>query len=511
MSFRGIVLTLFAAQTIAIAWYARHLFTKGTSLPFLAKVPIATQKRIMLTILAISGYLTLGLFFANALPGTIGVGSATIGLLLIIAGGLFYMIDPYKLFLTDPAPEPEPVPEPPPAFLIPYDLRNEHVHVVAATGHGKSQLFLSMIRDDFEHDNAIVVIDSQNDLINTIATRVPLERLVLIDPVHCPPGLNLFALSKNQTSLSLIEYMFNSHDAQLTSKQAMCFRFLGRAIIEKGGNIYDLITYLQHPEQAPTTSTNQAAAAFFAEYQKPKGQFSETRQEILRRVLTVLENETMQEMLTSELRINIGKEMAAGKVILINTAKPQMGGQAATLFGRFFIAQIIQAVMQGSRKRVHLYLDEFQDYAEDSEIMQTLFTQSRKYNLGMVVAHQSLSQLPEGLRPTIVTNTAIKLVGSVSPDDRASLGKQINFDPKNMEIPKGLFWLWVRGSYVRVFATKFGEFEKLQKLSVLSFVQSRMRELYGVPSPTATTTPQKPLQETPEQGRGDQVDEKGTW
>ena len=90
-------------------------------------------------------------------------------------------------------------------ILLPDATRFEHHHIVAGSGHGKTQTLQHLILHDLEAVKAgkasIVIIDSQSDLINNIAGMSvfaqggPLaDRLVLIDPtdVEWPVALNLF-------------------------------------------------------------------------------------------------------------------------------------------------------------------------------------------------------------------------------------------------------------------------------------------------------------------------------
>ncbi len=60
-----------------------------------------------------------------------------------------------------------------------------------------------------------------------------------------------------------------------------------------------------------------------------------------------------------------------------------------------------QARPEGQRKRVYCYIDEFGDYAEDSPVLLDLFNQSRKYELGVIVAHQQFEQIPMGLQAAL--------------------------------------------------------------------------------------------------------------
>jgi len=91
------------------------------------------------------------------------------------------------------------------AFTIPTKSRYEHQHIVAGSGHGKTQTLQYLIANDLpavaDGNRTVIVLDSQGDLIRTIASLhlfapgEPLhERVVIIDPsdVEWPVSLNLF-------------------------------------------------------------------------------------------------------------------------------------------------------------------------------------------------------------------------------------------------------------------------------------------------------------------------------
>ena len=144
-------------------------------------------------------------------------------------------------------------------LLFPDATRFEHHHIVAGSGHGKTQTLQHLILHDLEAVAAgkasIVVIDSQSDLINNIAGMSvfapggPLaDRLVLIDPtdVEWPVALNLFDVGMdriNQYSqldrerlingiLELYDFVLGSLlDAGMTQKQSVIFRYITRLLL----------------------------------------------------------------------------------------------------------------------------------------------------------------------------------------------------------------------------------------------------------------------------------------
>lgn len=380
--------------------------------------------------------------------------------------------------------------------VIPPALRTEHHQILASIGHGKSQCIINMVLDDLDKDVSIVVIDSQRDLIDALVPRIPADRLILVDPETCPPALNIFDGADvdertASTAIELYEYIFSALEANLTSKQSLVYRNLSRLCMTiPGANIETMRDMLKpggtEKEQytLAIAKLSDNAKAFFAEFQLPKGnQFSETRQEVLRRLLQVLDSPTMSRMLASkQMKLNIGDAIDEGKVILISTDKSLLKG-GSSLFGRIFMAQIMQAVMQrrgGQRKRTYLYIDEFADYAEDSRVLLDLFEQSRKYELGLIVCHQNLSQLSPKLAATMSTSTHIKFVGGLSAQDSRVMASQMRTEHETIDAQKkGSFLAYFKGIGVMPWAVDFGRIDRTPKITDRSSVEATMRRLYG--------------------------------
>ncbi len=92
---------------------------------------------------------------------------------------------------------------------IPDEVRFEHTHILGGSGHGKSQLLLNLIHHDLSREKGpgLIVIDSQGDLVRTLA-RLSLfepdgplaDRLILIDPadVEFPVALSMFDLPEER-------------------------------------------------------------------------------------------------------------------------------------------------------------------------------------------------------------------------------------------------------------------------------------------------------------------------
>ncbi len=464
----------------------------------------------------------------NAVRYLIGWGyAAPLGMLhRNIAGVLFFALIALALYAVyqyylvheekhrPKEPEPEPVVKPEPELIeqkptIPEALRTQHHHIVAGSGHGKTTLLKSMILKDVANDHSVVVIDSQNDVINELATKIPSDRVILVDPSHCPPALNLF---QSDTSSEMFEYIFSALDAQMTSKQSVAYRFISQLVVSSGGNIHTMRKILETPDAWREYSDNigETARSFFTTEYSSR-QFNETRQQILRRLYTVLENETMERMLgATNNAIDMSDALDKGKVVLISTDKANLKQMNTSLLGRIFIAQVMNAVMsRGSyRKRSYLYIDEFQDYAEDSHVLFNLFEQARKYELGLIVAHQYLGQLPPQLQQSIAANTAIKMAGGVSSDDARKIATQMHTEPSLINVqPRGTFLAWARGGGLAEYEVDIAEVNNAPTFSNLSAIRDDMRKRFGPKKRTLNIQPATPV--TLKTSRD--VPESGEW
>ena len=408
--------------------------------------------------------------------------------------------------------------ETPITFTLPEKIRTQHHHIVAGSGHGKTQCLQQMILNDLETDASIVVIDSQGDMINRLATRIPEDRLVLVDPEHCPPALNIFAQGGGDerqiaSTVELYEYIFSALDAELTSKQSVVYRYLTRLMLTVPGASIQTMREILAPggidKFADAIAALPPTARSFFEGQFRSRDYNETRGQILRRLYTVLENETFERMLSApDIKLDLADALDSGKVVLINTAKSYLKNTAASLFGRIFIAGVMQVVMERGerRRRTYLYIDEFQDYAEDSPVLYNLFEQARKYELGVIVAHQGLYQLPQQLRQSLSANTAIKFAGGVSADDRSALASQMHTTPDFiMSQGQGHFAAYFRNIGTVPYTVEIGRLDRTPAVTDISVIRARMRRLYGVAQPI------RPLNQPKPPSNPDEVPESGKW
>jgi len=336
-------------------------------------------------------------------------------------------------------------------LVIPDAARFEHTHIVAGSGHGKTQLISSLILEDLRRAQSeprtIIVMDSQGDLISQIEKLALIQhtdlgdKLVILDPTefHHPIALNPFSLDEERLSkltpadrertifgaVDLFEHFFSELlGSELTSQQGTVFKFLIRLLIEiPGANLITLRDLMDDPKPfIPHMKRLTGSARAFFEREFLTGGYNQARKQIARRLWAILANPVFERIFSSPVnKVDWFSLMQDGRIILINTSKDYLKQDGSQLFGRFITAQIAQGIIErakvpdAERVPTMIYIDEAHDYVDST--IKLLLSRGRKYRAGLTLAHQHLDQLSTSQRASLLANTSVKLVGGVSRKD----------------------------------------------------------------------------------------------
>ena len=137
-------------------------------------------------------------------------------------------------------------------------------------------------------------------------------------------------------------------------------------------------------------------------------------------------------MFSSKLnKLDMFEAIQGGKVVLVNTSKALLKSDASALFGRYMIALASKPPSSGSRRKT---ADRPSCSSTRPRNISTTTSRrccltGRKFNLGIVIAHQHLDQLSTALRSSVAANTSIKLAGGVSDRDARTLAPDMRTDP----------------------------------------------------------------------------------
>lgn len=344
-------------------------------------------------------------------------------------------------------------------FSFTDEQRYEHMHVIGGSGHGKTQLLQHLIVHDLQKDKApsLIIIDSQGEMLRKIEwlksfSTTLADKLILIDPedVAFPPALNMFDVASGRTKqysqaireqltagiIELYNYIFGAIAAEMTSRQSTAFTFVTRLMLTiEGATIHTLLELMEDRAKSVEESKfaqdilklDPTSQAYFRNQFFTKA-YADLRGQVARRLYSVISVPAFDRMFSAkDNKLDLFDAMQNGKIVLINTSKAFLKSDASSLFGRFAIALTLRAAFERvagkHRPAAFLIIDEASDYFDES--LEPLLSQARKFNLGVLFAHQHLDQLTKALRSSVAANTTIKLAGGVSDHDARALAPDL--------------------------------------------------------------------------------------
>lgn len=323
-----------------------------------------------------------------------------------------------------------------------------HFYVIGATGTGKTKFLQFLIQQDIEKGNGFGVIDPHGDLIEDLKGFLALcydpddeniqERVILIDPtdprftVTFNPLEKLSNVSIPEQAGELIsafrkiwsdswgvrmeDLMRNSlialGEAELTLAELPSFltdRSFRKGILER----------INHP----------VAIEYFKRFDVLTDRSQITWIEpVMNKINAFLSDERIRQIFSSnKSSFNLREIMDSRKILLVKLDKGKLK-DSADLLGSLLMAKIQMAafsrsdIPQTKRTPFYLYIDEFQNFA--SESFMVLLSEARKYGLSLIMAHQTLAQIPEELRSLILGNTGIQVYFRLNRHDSQLLSKE---------------------------------------------------------------------------------------
>lgn len=333
------------------------------------------------------------------------------------------------------------------------EQRSRHMHLIGASGTGKSTLLLNLIQQDLEQGGGLALFDPHGDLVDHVLGLVPEHRLddvILIDPAdaECPVGFNVLSAHSELEKTLLASDLVSLFQRFATSWGDQMTAVLGNAVMaflehERGGTLFDLRRFLVEPafRKRVLSGVGDAEVRYFWEHEYPLLR-GHPQAPILTRLNAFLRAKPIRRMVgQKDQRLDLRRVMDEGKVLLCRLSHGAIGEENAYLLGTLLVSRLQQTAMSrqdvgaSQRRPFHLYLDEFQHFVTPS--LAGILSGARKYGLGLVLAHQELRQLQSrsaDVLAAVLANPAIRVCFRVGDDDAATLAKGFaHFDATDLQ------------------------------------------------------------------------------
>ena len=311
--------------------------------------------------------------------------------------------------------------------------RLTHMHVIGASGSGKSKFLEHMMRQDIAHRQGFCLIDPHGTLytevLNHCAHKVHNNDIVLLDlskPDHII-GFNPFRKAPNgdvsaqvECRIKAIMHAWGVENADETPTLERILRLVFTTLLDLNLPFHAAQYLIDFNSGEFRSSLIQQIASplirrEWEELEKLKA--SDWRSEFLstkNRLFRLLASDTLTRFFNST-SIDLAEIIDQGKILLVNLGRSdELSDGSTRVFGSLLVNEFFEVALRRRDvpgkplKPYYLYMDEFQNFVGMD--IASMLDQVRKYRLFTVLAHQRFGQLDDDLRDAVLTNCGIKAV-----------------------------------------------------------------------------------------------------
>ncbi|MGW9205660.1 type IV secretion system DNA-binding domain-containing protein [Embleya sp. NPDC055664] len=316
-----------------------------------------------------------------------------------------------------------------------------HLHILGATGSGKSELMARMILDDAEAGRGVVVVDPKGDLVTDVMMRLPKQlghRVVLFDADsrYRPPIINPLDGTDTARAVDNLVGIFSRVYSAAWGPRTddICRAGLLTLCAMPGAptltDLPKLLTSAAFRENALAGVRDDVLRGFWSWYEQlsvpARAQVTAPLMNKLRGFL--LRPFVRAAIAGGESTVDMDSVLDGG-ICLVRVARDALGTESSRLVGSIIVARTWQAATrrarlpQSQRRDSGLFIDEAHNFLNLPYSLSDMLAEARGYRLAMTLAHQYLGQLPKELAEGISTNARSKIFFSASPEDAHHLAR----------------------------------------------------------------------------------------
>ena len=308
-----------------------------------------------------------------------------------------------------------------------------HTYLIGQTGTGKSTLILNLAWQDARWGTGLCLIDPHGDLAEDIHQLLETDHLYwnVADP-DCHLGYNPLKRVAGEhrplVASGLIETLKKQWPDAWGARMEHLLRHAVLALLEQSSadlrDLMRLFVYRGFRRQV-TERVTDPQVRFFWKHEFPALNYqtsSDGVSPIANKLGAFLAHPGVRAALCEPKEpLSFRSIMDSGQALIVNLAKGRLGADVSNVLGGLITSSIMQAAFtrhglpEAARRPFFLYVDEFQNLTTKS--FAGMLSEARKYRLGLILAHQHLSQIDNEVRDAIIGNVGNLVVFRVGAGD----------------------------------------------------------------------------------------------
>ncbi|HZV69846.1 MAG TPA: type IV secretion system DNA-binding domain-containing protein [Saprospiraceae bacterium] len=316
-----------------------------------------------------------------------------------------------------------------------------HTYMIGKTGTGKSTCLETMIIQDIQSGRGCCLLDPHGDLVEKVVKAIPDSRKEDLIYFNFPdPKLNLKynpfkRVSPGKRSLvasGILEVFSKLWDSAWGVKLEHILRHAILTLLDQPkANVADIVEILLDKDfrrNALLYVKSETVKKFW------KREFVEYHKYDLLPVMNKIGGMLVHPVIRRALienteEVSLRKAMDEKKIVLVNLSKGHGGADVANMLGALFVTSIASAAFsrvdteEDKRVPFMVYMDEFHNFTTLSLV--DMFSELRKFKVGMTLAHQYLHQIDEEIKQAVLGNAGTVISFRVGTEDAMHMSKEM--------------------------------------------------------------------------------------
>jgi hypothetical protein len=317
-------------------------------------------------------------------------------------------------------------------FGIKTDDRRRHMYVIGKTGMGKTTMMENMVIQDILNGHGVCFMDPHGDSVAKILDFIPSSRIndvVYFNPadIEHPIAFNILesvdTKYKHLVASGLMGVFTKIWANMWSARMEYILNNTILALLDSPGNTMLGITRMyidkKYRKKIVDNIKDPMVKSFWMD------EFANYNEKFRSEAVAPIQNKVGQFLSSAIIRNIVGQPkstidlrdiMDNKKILLMDLSKGKVGEDNSALLGAMVVTKLQLAALsrvdipEADRKDFYLYVDEFQNFVNES--FATILSEARKYRLNLTIGHQYIGQLSTD-RSTVVRDAVFGNVGTM--------------------------------------------------------------------------------------------------